>query len=193
MVVYCSSIHLDYVPEFPSHSLSSLMQLYCSVTPDKQFQLADWRVRPLPPHLINYARSDTHYLLYIYDELRNALLDRGRTTSRSNSSDSSGESSPDSTPSKSRKTTRFLRDVLKRSQITASKAQPIKANDSGAALARKWNKPLWALSSPNEDEISLTQVMRMQREVYISLFRWRDSVAKEQDESVRYGPWLHGL
>jgi len=33
--------------------------------------------RPLPEELLNYAREDTHYLLYIYDMMRNSLLDRG--------------------------------------------------------------------------------------------------------------------
>ena len=37
---------------------------------DKRHQLADWRVRPLAPELLEYARTDTHYLLYCYDRLR---------------------------------------------------------------------------------------------------------------------------
>lgn len=37
---------------------------------DKKYQLADWRVRPLPLELLVYARMDTHYLLYIYDCLK---------------------------------------------------------------------------------------------------------------------------
>jgi exosome complex exonuclease RRP6 len=31
--------------------------------------------RPLPEEYLRYAREDTHYLLYIYDRLRNQLLD----------------------------------------------------------------------------------------------------------------------
>ena len=37
---------------------------------DKKYQLADWRVRPLPEELVLYARMDTHYLLYIFDCLK---------------------------------------------------------------------------------------------------------------------------
>lgn len=37
---------------------------------DKKYQLADWRVRPLPEELLVYARMDTHYLLFIYDSLK---------------------------------------------------------------------------------------------------------------------------
>jgi exosome complex exonuclease RRP6 len=48
----------------------------------RMFQLADWRVRPLPPHMLQYARWDTHYLLYLYrlfcEEL--ALRDRGHSS-----------------------------------------------------------------------------------------------------------------
>lgn len=42
---------------------------------DKQHQLADWRVRPLPAELQAYARADTHHLLYIHDRLK--VLPRG--------------------------------------------------------------------------------------------------------------------
>ena len=74
--------------------------MYCDVTPDKRYQLADWRIRsvsqgqflypsievkfrPLPEEMLLYARSDTHYLLYIYDCLRNALLDRATSQAHS--------------------------------------------------------------------------------------------------------------
>lgn len=59
------------------HSLAHLLQLYCNVQADKQFQLADWRIRPLPEELMKYAREDTHYLLYIYDRMKKELIERG--------------------------------------------------------------------------------------------------------------------
>ncbi len=37
---------------------------------DKKYQLADWRLRPLPAEMLKYAREDTHYLLYIHDCLK---------------------------------------------------------------------------------------------------------------------------
>ncbi|NWI12298.1 EXOSX protein, partial [Crypturellus soui] len=58
------------------HSLDHLLKLYCNVDADKQYQLADWRIRPLPEEMIQYARDDTHYLLYIYDKEREALWER---------------------------------------------------------------------------------------------------------------------
>lgn len=59
----------------PYLSLAYLMKTHCGVDPNKHFQLADWRMRPLPEELMKYAREDTHYLLYIKDILRNSLID----------------------------------------------------------------------------------------------------------------------
>uniref|UniRef100_A0A1A8EQX9 Exosome complex component 10 n=2 Tax=Nothobranchius korthausae TaxID=1143690 RepID=A0A1A8EQX9_9TELE len=57
------------------HSLDHLLKHFCDVDSDKRYQLADWRIRPLPEEMIQYARSDTHYLLYVYDCVRAQLLD----------------------------------------------------------------------------------------------------------------------
>lgn len=65
------------VLNFSRFSLSYLMARYCKREVDKQYQLADWRIRPLPDVLVNYAREDTHYLLYIYDQMKNELLEKG--------------------------------------------------------------------------------------------------------------------
>lgn len=57
------------------HSLDHLLTHFCKVSSDKRYQLADWRIRPLPAEMLQYARTDTHYLLYIYDCVRAQLLD----------------------------------------------------------------------------------------------------------------------
>ncbi|XP_053994279.1 exosome component 10 [Hylaeus volcanicus] len=59
----------------PYLSLAYLLKKYCNIDPNKRYQLADWRIRPLPDELQKYAREDTHYLLYIKDILKNALID----------------------------------------------------------------------------------------------------------------------
>ncbi|CAF1371873.1 unnamed protein product [Adineta ricciae] len=64
--------------QLPTLSLAYLLKTLCNIDASKQFQLADWRIRPLPSDYIRYAREDTHYLLYIYDHLRNQLLDMSR-------------------------------------------------------------------------------------------------------------------
>eukprot|EP01135_Chromosphaera_perkinsii_P002736 Nk52_evm104s226 gene=Nk52_evmTU104s226 len=69
------------VLELPSASLAYLLDFYCGVKADKKYQLADWRIRPLPEEMFKYAREDTHYLLYVYDRLRNQLIDRGNSAS----------------------------------------------------------------------------------------------------------------
>ncbi|XP_041655797.1 exosome component 10 [Cheilinus undulatus] len=57
------------------HSLDHLLKQLCNVDSDKRYQLADWRIRPLPVEMVQYARADTHYLLYIYDCVRAQLFD----------------------------------------------------------------------------------------------------------------------
>lgn len=65
--------------QFPKLSLAYLLQTYADFTAQKKYQLADWRLRPLPKELIDYARADTHFLLYIYRMLRMQLDAEGKT------------------------------------------------------------------------------------------------------------------
>ena len=68
---------------FESFGLAYLLKRFCGVTANKEFQLADWRwafqlwlhgrIRPLTRDMKKYAREDTHFLLYIADELRTLL------------------------------------------------------------------------------------------------------------------------
>ncbi|KAF0714057.1 Aste57867_4071 [Aphanomyces stellatus] len=60
--------------QYARFSLAHLLSTHCGVTADKQYQLADWRVRPLDEHLVKYAREDTRYLLYIYQVMKAELL-----------------------------------------------------------------------------------------------------------------------
>ena len=59
---------------YESYSLKYLLHKFCEFEADKSYQLADWRIRPLSDGMIKYARSDTHFLLYIYDELKKNLI-----------------------------------------------------------------------------------------------------------------------
>ena len=61
------------VLELPRKGLAYLLDHYCGIKADKRFQLADWRIRPLSDAMIEYARGDTHHLLYVYDRLRQQL------------------------------------------------------------------------------------------------------------------------
>ncbi|CAN6296458.1 unnamed protein product [Urochloa humidicola] len=55
------------------NSLEHLLLHFCGVTAKKEYQSADWRSTPLPDEMIKYAREDTHYLLYIYDLMKQRL------------------------------------------------------------------------------------------------------------------------
>ncbi|XP_047045799.1 protein RRP6-like 2 [Lolium rigidum] len=62
------------VLQMERNSLEHLLHHFCAVTANKEYQSADWRLRPLPAEMTKYAREDTHYLLYIYDLMRLRLL-----------------------------------------------------------------------------------------------------------------------
>ena len=61
---------------YESYSLKFLLQKFCDFEADKSYQLADWRIRPLTEGMIKYARNDTHFLLYIYDNLKKELISK---------------------------------------------------------------------------------------------------------------------
>ena len=60
---------------YQKRSLKFLLEKFADFEAEKAYQVADWRVRPLPKGMFDYARSDTHFLLYVYDHLRNELLE----------------------------------------------------------------------------------------------------------------------
>jgi ribonuclease D len=49
--------------------LGSLLEAEFKVHLEKRYQRANWGQRPLPPHLLNYARLDTHYLIALRERL----------------------------------------------------------------------------------------------------------------------------
>lgn len=60
-------------------SYAYLLHHFCNVSTNKKYQLADWRCRPLAPELLSYARTDTHYLLTIFDYLRMDLQKQAKS------------------------------------------------------------------------------------------------------------------
>lgn len=55
-------------------ALKFLLKKYFNFNSEKDYQTADWRVRPLAPEMIAYARTDTHFLIPLFDILKNELL-----------------------------------------------------------------------------------------------------------------------
>lgn len=64
---------------YPKLSLAYLLERFAGFKASKKYQLADWRIRPLPPAMARYARADTHFLLNIFDHLKNSLISEGGT------------------------------------------------------------------------------------------------------------------
>ncbi|KAG0266773.1 exosome nuclease subunit [Actinomortierella ambigua] len=119
--------HASKVLEFGSHSLAHLLKYYCDFDADKRYQLADWRIRPLPKEMLEYARSDTHFLLYIYDRMRQTLIDQGNPTTHN-----------------------LLKAVLKRSEETSVRKHEKEIYDAEGGegpngwrpLYSRWNRAL---------------------------------------------------
>ena len=130
------------------NSLAYLLKLYCSIEADKQYQLSDWRIRPLEDEMVKYARQDTHYLLYIYDLMRNDLLSKGNASQN------------------------LLRSVIGKSSLVCLKKyeKPVLDKDSHLLLINKTSLVL-----NNRQMHALEQV-----------HRWRDRIAREEDESTAY-------
>lgn len=47
---------------YPSASLAHLLERHTGFVADKRYQLADWRLRPLPQDMLAYARADTRWV-----------------------------------------------------------------------------------------------------------------------------------
>ena len=133
--------------------------------------------------MLAYARSDTHFLLFIYDNLRNALLDRASTRSQSRALEtpqqqaSISSSNPDSRDS-------LLREVLLRSEETSLRLHQTENYDEEEGtgpggwdtMARKWNKVAFTRAAHRS----------IQKSIYLRIHDWRDRVAREEDESTAY-------
>ncbi|KAK6905601.1 hypothetical protein I203_106431 [Kwoniella mangroviensis CBS 8507] len=163
--------HATVVLQYTQRSLASLLKTYCNFEADKRYQMADWRIRPLPEGMLHYARSDTHFLLYIYDNLRNSLLEQ---SSRPPSPDPNGNPVIEVTR---RNPQQAMREVLGRSEDTALKMYEIdeyneetgKGTGGWMGAAKKW--------------LNKTVVDEEPGWVWRKLHAWRDRLGRELDES----------
>lgn len=144
---------LDFPPG--CRSFAYLLNFYCKLTTDKQFQLADWRIRPLSQDLVKYARTDTRYLIHIYHIMKNALIEAGNENNN------------------------LLVSTL----------------DLGTVLCKtRYNKP----EVTPQSHMELLRKCRMHfnsRQLYAlkELYLWRDTTAREEDESDAYVLPVHML
>ncbi|UYV82342.1 CDC5L [Cordylochernes scorpioides] len=150
---------------YTNFSLNYLVQKFCNIQLDKKYQLADWRMRPLSVEMLTYARMDTHYLLYIYDLMKNELLDR--------------ES----------KTKNVLITVFNRSKEICLKSRTLpkwgfEGKVSPVGGVQRYDKP-----HAEEGYLIFCQryqktFNRKQLEALKNLYAWRDRIAREKDEST---------
>lgn len=67
--------------KYPSAGFAYLLEYYVEdVKADKSHQLSDWRQRPLPAVMKEYATMDTHYLLDIYNAMKYDLSQKKDTS-----------------------------------------------------------------------------------------------------------------
>ena len=63
---------------YPAFGLSDLVARHLGVRLEKGPQKANWALRPLPPHMEQYARNDSRHLKPLEEILRAELVARGR-------------------------------------------------------------------------------------------------------------------
>ncbi|GAP85128.1 putative exosome complex exonuclease Rrp [Rosellinia necatrix] len=141
--------------QYPGRSLAYLLKRFVDFDADKKYQLADWRIRPIPEEMFYYARSDTHYLLYIFDNLRNELL----------SSPQPGTTGHD-----------LMRQALDKSKETSLRRFELSQYDAETGQGSfGWFNMLVRQSSG--------KLSREQLSVFRAIHQWRDEVARQEDES----------
>ncbi|KAF2237489.1 hypothetical protein EV356DRAFT_442033 [Viridothelium virens] len=142
---------------YSGRSLAFLLRTFINFEAQKQYQTADWRMRPLPTELFDYARSDTHFLLYIYDCMRNELIQR--SSSRNPENDK-------------------FQDVLENSKLYNLQRfeNPFYDADHGEGSGG-WSKLLVRTPSLLSKE---------QFSIFRAVHKWRDELARKLDESTNY-------
>jgi exosome complex exonuclease RRP6 len=140
-------------------SLAFLLKKFVNFDAQKQYQTADWRIRPLPQEMFEYARSDTHFLLYIYDNMRNELIEKSDFSAPNHEQDK-------------------VHDVLTRSKDTALQRYEHPVYDAAQGLGPGgWYKMLSRTPALLDNQ---------QFAVFRAIHQWRDQVAREQDDSTHY-------
>lgn len=111
--------------------------------------------RPLPEEMFNYARSDTHFLLHVYDIMRNELIDK------SNPSHEDGD---------------LIEVVMNRSKEETLQRyeRPFYDTQRGSGPMGWYNMLCRTPALFNREQFA----------VFRAVHQWRDQTAREEDESV---------
>jgi exosome complex exonuclease RRP6 len=151
------TFHAARALDYPGASLAFLLKKFVNFDAQKQYQMADWRIRPLSEDMFKYARADTHFLLYVFDCMRNELID-GSDLSKHDQNK--------------------IHQVQEKSKVTALQRyeHPIYDVESGLGSAG-WHKLL------SRTPVTYTPE---QFSVFKAVHRWRDEAARLEDESLGY-------
>ena len=113
--------------------------------------------RPLPKELFDYARSDTHFLLHIYDHMRNELLERSESVPANENP---------------------LERVLQNSKGTSLQLYERYIYDETTGKgAGGWFNMLKRTPALFSNE---------QFSVFQAVHHWRDTIARQNDDSLNY-------
>ena len=167
------TFHASRALGYPRNSLASLLSRFVNFNAEKQYQMADWRIRfvlsfrsrgcrlirtpyrPLPEEMFNYARSDTHFLLYVYDNMRNELIDKSSTSQEDGN---------------------LVEAVLKKSREEALQRYdcPFYDFERGTGSNGWYNLLIRTPALFNKQQFA----------VFRAVHQWRDTVARQEDESL---------
>ncbi|XP_023639722.1 protein RRP6-like 3 isoform X3 [Capsella rubella] len=148
----------------PQRSLAYLLEAVCGVATNKSLQREDWRQRPLSKEMVQYARTDAHYLLYIADTLTAELIQLATEDS----------SSPDDK-------FHFLLEASRRSNMTCLQLYTKETEDfPGSAVA---SSIIYRHLNGHGDNSTISV---NSEELVRKLCAWRDLMARIHDESTRY-------
>ncbi|PVH92663.1 hypothetical protein DM02DRAFT_543178 [Periconia macrospinosa] len=149
---------------YPGASLAFLLDKFVRFKAQKQYQLADWRIRPLSPELLEYARADTHFLLFVFDNMRNELV------AKSDFND----------PEKNK-----VQYVLEKSKECALQRYEHPIYDAELGFGKAGWGPILAKTP--------VQFTPQQFSVFRAVHKWRDDLARREDESPLFIMPNHAL
>lgn len=123
----------------------------------KTYNLANTLFSPLPEEMFFYARADTHFLLYIYDNMRNELIAKSNNTT------------PDENP---------IELVLQKSKETSllRYERQIYDQNTGKGPGGWYQLLLKSTAYYNNEQFA----------VFKAVHQWRDEIARKDDDSTNY-------
>ena len=149
------TFHASRALGYPRNGLAYLLERFAGFHALKQYQMADWRIRPLPKEMFNYARSDTHFLLYIYDNMRNELIEKSEASQTNEN---------------------FVANVLEASKEEALQRyeRPIYDAERGSGSSGWYGALIRTPALFTQEQFA----------VFRAVHKWRDDLARSEDEGL---------